>query len=213
MKLAIAVLCMIPLLVLSEGCKNLNADKMKTIGEMKTAKSEDYIEKAKEAKKFCDNRNYNNRFFILIDLGQHSGVERFFVWDFNQNKIAHSFLVSHGCCDNPWGGDNSKNNVETSNVSGSHCSSEGKFLIGQRGYSNWGINVKYLMHGLEASNKNALDRQIVFHGWDRVTDYPVYPRGTVEGWGCPAISNSAMKLMDNKIKNEKNKKILMWIIK
>jgi hypothetical protein len=49
-----------------------------------------------------------------------------------------------------------------SNVVGSNCTSLGKYKIGKRSYSNWGINIHYKMHGLESSNSNAFKRHVVF---------------------------------------------------
>jgi hypothetical protein len=166
--------------------------------------------KGKEALQFCKSNAYNTKFCILIDLSMHSGVKRFFVWNFKKDTIENSFLVSHGCGKMPWGGDYSKNNVLVSNKEGSHCSSIGKYRLGERAYSNWGIHVKYLMHGMDSTNSNALARQIVFHSWESVPDDDQYPIGTPEGWGCPAVSNSSMELLDDKLK-ESEKPVLMWI--
>jgi hypothetical protein len=88
----------------------------------------------------------------------------------------------------------------------------GKYKIGERGYSNWGINIKYSLHGLEASNSNAFKRLIVFHSWEVVQDEEIYPDGTPEGWGCPTISNKSMKLTDPLLKLSE-KPVLMWIYK
>src|SRR5690606_4932581 len=54
--------------------------------------------KAKEALKFCTSNKMNTEFCILIDMGLHSGVKRFIVWDLDTETILYSFLVSHGCC-------------------------------------------------------------------------------------------------------------------
>ncbi|OFX26522.1 MAG: peptidase [Bacteroidetes bacterium GWA2_31_9] len=166
--------------------------------------------KAKEALIFCNNKKLNNEFCILIDMSLHSGVKRFFVWDFKNDTILNSFLVGHGCCDNPWSFDLSKDNPIFSNIEGSHCSSIGKYKLGERCYSDWGINIKYIMHGLESTNNNAFSRIIVFHSWENVSDEEVYPDGTPEGWGCPTISNNSMKIIDPKIKSSE-KPVLMWI--
>ncbi len=166
--------------------------------------------KAQEALQFCKNKKYNTSFCILIDMELHSGVNRFIVWDFEKDTIEHSCLVSHGCCDNPWSYDFSRENANFSSVEGSHCTALGKYKIGERGVSSWGIKVKYLMHGLESGNNNALARQIVFHYWDDISESEVYPDGTPEGWGCPAISNKDMRLIDKKLK-QATKPVLMWI--
>ncbi|MDR6370520.1 hypothetical protein J2795_002232 [Chryseobacterium bernardetii] len=166
--------------------------------------------KAEEALKFCISKNLNKDFCILIDMSLHSGVSRFFVWDFKNNKISQKYLVGHGCGSNAWSKDHSKANPAFSNEDGSHLSSLGKYKLEGRGYSDWGINIKYLMHGLEDTNSNALKRVIVFHSWDMMSDDEVFPNGSPEGWGCPTVSNKAMKEIDPMIQKS-GKPVLMWI--
>jgi len=163
------------------------------------------------AKKFCKTRKLNTDFYVLIDLSIHSGLKRFFIWDFKSDTIASGWLVSHGCASNPWSTDFTKEKAVVSNTHESHCSSIGKYIIGERGYSNWGINVKYLLHGQDATNSNALKREIVLHGWDEVPDVELFPAGTPEGWGCPAISNIAMRAVDARLKASKTS-VLLWTI-
>jgi len=50
------------------------------------------------------------------------------------------------------------------------------------------------------------------HSWDAVSHVPVYPEGTPEGAGCPAVSNTTMYVLDNLL-SSKRKRVLMWIIK
>lgn len=166
--------------------------------------------KAEEALKFCDSKNLSKDFCILIDMSLHSGVNRFFVWDFKNNKISKKYLVGHGCGSNVWSKDDSKANPRFSNEDGSHLSSLGKYKLEGRGYSEWGINVKYRMHGLEETNSNALKRYIVFHSWNLMSDEEVFPKGSPEGWGCPTVSNKAMKEIDPMIQKA-GKPVLMWI--
>lgn len=167
-------------------------------------------QKAKEALLFNKQKGYNINYCILIDMSLPSGVKRFMVWDFKQNKAVLTGLVSHGCGNSPWSGMWSKDKPTFSNADGSHCTALGKYAIMGRGYSNWGINVKYYMAGLEKTNSNAIGRQIVFHSWEQVPDEEIYPNGTPEGWGCPAISNSNMKIVDALLKKQK-KRMMMWI--
>lgn len=166
--------------------------------------------RAKSALEFCRTKGLNTEFCILIDMKIHSGLKRFFVWNFKKDTITNQFIVGHGCCDNPWNQDKSKSNPRFSNKDGSHCSSLGKYKLGAREYSEWGVHVKYVMHGLESTNSNAASRFIVFHSWDRVTDTEIYPEGTAEGWGCPTISNNSFKIIDPHIKSS-SKPVLMWI--
>jgi len=167
-------------------------------------------EKAKIAEDYCQTNNFNTDFCILIDMGIHSGLNRLFVYDFNSDSVLFECMVGHGCCQNQWSSDESKDEPLFSNTEGSHCSSVGKYRIGERGYSNWGINIKYFLYGLENTNSNAFKRQIVLHGWDIISDNEVFPEGTPEGWGCPTVSNNSMKKIDNLLKSDE-KAVLLWI--
>lgn len=180
-------------------------DKVRPVGD-----SAKIWNKAEDALLFCKKKNFSTNFCFLIDMSLHSGVKRFFVWDFRKNKITGKYLVGHGCGTHPWSKDGSKDRPEFSNENGSHLSSLGKYKIQERGYSDWGIHVKYLMHGLEESNSNALKRFIVFHSWNLMSDEEVFPKGSPEGWGCPTVSNNAMKEIDPMLQKS-GKPVLMWI--
>jgi hypothetical protein len=192
------------------GCNNSSAKKIEVKNPSINIESTKI--KAKEALQFCKAENFNQDFCILIDMSLHSGVKRCIVWDFKKNKISNRFLVGHGCGDNPWNNDFSKGNPKFSNSDGSHCSSLGKYKIGKRAHSDWGVNIKYFLHGLESTNSNAFKRFIVFHSWEVVSDEEVYPNGTPEGWGCPTISNNSFKIIDPVLKSSV-KPVLMWIYK
>lgn len=166
--------------------------------------------KAEEARLFCEANGLNDDFCILVDFSMHSGKKRMFVYDLKKGSVIMSGMVSHGCGDAPWGTDATSNKPVFSNEHESHCSSLGKYRIGKRGYSNWGINVNYKLHGLEASNSNAYDRIIVLHSWKDVPNEEVYPDGTPEGWGCPAVSNEFMEKLDKLLKGT-GQDVLMWI--
>jgi len=168
--------------------------------------------KASEALVYCKSKKLNTDFCVLIDMSLHSGVKRFFVWDFDTDTISYSFLVGHGCCNYSWSGEQSKEEPIFSNEEGSHCSSLGKYKIGARAYSDWGVKTKYVLHGLESTNSNALSRYIVFHSWEAISDDEVYPYGTPEGWGCPVISNKSFTAIDP-ILMAAEKPVLLWIYK
>lgn len=106
--------------------------------------------------------------------------------------------------------DFSKAAAKVSNTDGSHLSSIGKYIVASRGYSNWGINVNYKLLGQDKTNSNAEKRQIVLHSWEKVPDEETYPKGTPEGWGCPALSNASMKILDEKLK--KSGRTLLWVV-
>ncbi|MDX1907444.1 MAG: murein L,D-transpeptidase catalytic domain family protein [Bacteroidia bacterium] len=165
---------------------------------------------AREALVYCRANRLDTTRCILIDMGLHAGVKRLLVWEFAGDSIGYRALVSHGSGDNPWSQDVSRENPTFSNVPGSYCSSLGRYRIGARGYSNWGIHVKYLLHGLDSTNTEALARDIVFHGWDMIPDEEVWPRGAPEGHGCPAVSNRTMTYMDSLLQTH-TQPVLMWV--
>lgn len=173
-------------------------------------KPKDYASYVNEAKSYCQKNNLNKDKFILIDLDLHSGLKRFFVYDLKSKKKTKSYMVSHGCGDHMWSWTSSKEKAPISNEPDSHCSSVGKYVIGSRGVSQWGIKVNYVLIGKDKTNSNAIKRAIVLHSWEKISSDEVYPKGTPEGWGCPAVSNESMKEIDVILKA--NKKMLLWVI-
>lgn len=188
-----------------------NKHKSKIVSEEKSRVEINYSDYYKQAEQYCKKNNFNQSKFILIDLGLHSGYKRFFVYDFKKKAISKSYMVSHGCGDNQWGKTSSKEKPQISNELDSHCSSLGKYVVLDRGASQWGIKVNYILQGRDKTNSNARSRAIVLHSWDAISNKEVYPEGTPEGWGCPAVSNESMKEIDEFLKA--NEKVLMWIIK
>lgn len=167
-------------------------------------------QKGLEAVAFCLNKKMNTDYCLLLHMGRHSGYHRFFIWDLKAQQVIDSALVSHGCGENSWGQDHSADNPTFSNTHDSHLSSLGKYSIGKRGYSQWGIHVNYLMHGLEKTNNNALSRAIVLHSWSMIPDTTLYPKGAPEGWGCPAVSDKFMTSLDQRLQ-QTQKPVLMWM--
>ena len=172
----------------------------------------DYKEYANKAFEYCKKNNLNTSYFFLADLSVHSGKKRLYVCDYSEQKITERFMVSHGCGSIFWSRDYSKENAKISNEKDSHCSSVGKYIIGEKGVSNWGIKVNYQLLGMDQTNSNASKREIVLHSWNAIPNNEVYPDGTPEGWGCPAVSNNSLREISDKITHS-DKRILLWIIK
>lgn len=158
--------------------------------------------KAAEAKKFVKQKGMNTDWCILIDFSYNLYTKRMFIYDLKNNKILETALVSHGA-----GGGSDIDNVFFSNVEGSGCSSLGKYRIGIRSYSNWGVHFHYKMHGLESTNSNAYKRLIVLHSYE----YAYCDNPTTASLGCPVVCDDMMNYIDKKIKASDNKKILLWI--
>lgn len=48
---------------------------------------------------FCKENKMNEDYYFLLDFSIHSGKNRFFIYDFKQEKIIEEKLVTHGSCD------------------------------------------------------------------------------------------------------------------
>jgi len=167
-------------------------------------------EKAKEALHYCETNGYNTDYCILIDMNIHSGKYRLFMYDFKSHKVERQSLCAHGC----GRADKTSTGAQPifSNEEGSLLTSLGKYKIGIRSYSQWGINVHYKLHGLETSNNKAFKRIVVLHSHTPVPSAEMYPFHMPMGWsfGCPVIDNVTMKYLDSKLKNTQ-KPVLLWI--
>ncbi len=163
--------------------------------------------KADEAKAYCKKHDFDTTFCILIDMKIHSGKNRMFVWDFGKKSIRNSGLCCHG-----FGGENTGSNPVFSNTVGSNCTSLGKYKIGIRSYSKYGIHIHYKLHGLETTNSNAFKRTVVLHSFDPVPELEIYPLHLPMGFsaGCPVVSNDMMRTLDTLLQNTQ-KPVLLWI--
>ena len=163
--------------------------------------------KADSALAFCTQNKMNMDYCFLIDMKIHSGKNRFFVWDFNEKKVIHTGLCCHGK-----GEGSTRSQPVFSNVEGSNCTSLGKYKVGIRSYSQWGINVHYKLHGLDTTNNNAFKRIVVLHSFTPVPSREIYPIHLIMGWsaGCPVISDTLMTTLDELLKDSK-KNVLLWI--
>lgn len=171
----------------------------------------DYKKFHKEALDFCKDHRMNKEYYFLLDFSIPSGKNRFFIVDFDTDSIIKKRIVTHGACDVFEDNFDPYNNVLFSDRPNSHCSSKGKYKIGKRAFSNWGINVKYWIKGMDASNKSAEKRIVVLHSWDLVSDEEIYPEYSPLSWGCPAVSNNFMAELDERLKKSK-RPVLLWII-
>lgn len=176
-----------------------------------TVSAKDYTAVHLEALAFCKEQKFNEDYYFLIDMSVHSGKNRFFIYDFKENKVTAQNLATHGSCDVFEENNTRVQKAAFSNRADSHCSSKGKYKIGSRDYSSWGIHVKYWLEGLEETNSNAKDRVVVLHSWTAVSDTEIYPSYSPLSWGCPAVSDNFMRKLDTKLQQAK-KPVLLWII-
>jgi hypothetical protein len=52
---------------------------------------------------------------------------------------------------------------------------------------------------------------VVLHSWNAVQNKEIYPKYSPLSWGCPAVSNEFMKVLDEKLKVTE-KPVLLWIM-
>lgn len=174
----------------------------------KVDESKSYYKEITRLKTIANIGEYNSEYTILVDFSIHSGKKRMFLYNLKSSKIEKSFLVAHG--------EGCNSNARTpsfSNTVGSLCSSEGFGVLGGRAYSGWGIHIKYWIDGLESSNDNMRRRVVVLHSWEGIPDEETYPFTIAKSQGCFTVSNNTMRYLDNLIKTQNNKKILIYSFK
>lgn len=169
----------------------------------------DYKAKSQSAITFIKANNMDTTACLLFDTKIHSGKKRLVVWNYLKDTIAETMVCTHGIGGAKGVQQSSAAQPIFSNIESSHASSIGKYRIGDRGWSNWGINVNYKLHGLEKTNSNAFKRYIVLHSWTAVSQEEVYPNASPFSWGCPAVSDEDMRTLDKLLKTKKN--VLLWI--
>lgn len=167
-------------------------------------------QRAAMAYEYARENGFDLEHAVLIDFGRHSGKNRFFVWNFQENRVEIESLVAHGYGNT--GYESSNQSIIFSNTPNSYASSLGKYRLGARAWSQWGINVHYKMHGLEASNDKAYERYIVLHSYKHIPDEEVYPAYLPMGFsqGCPVVDDATMHQVDTLLQ-AKTKPVLMWI--
>lgn len=161
-------------------------------------------EKAEEAYSFVKKNTMNDKFCILIDMSYDIYTRRLFVWNFETNSVMEKSVTVHG-----FGGGSDEENVVFSNTPNTYCSSEGKYRIGARSPSKFGIHIHYKLHGLEPTNSNAYKRTIVVHSYEQLfCDYPMFGSSA----GCVVVCDDMMRYLDGLLKDE-SKPVLLWIFK
>jgi L,D-transpeptidase catalytic domain len=161
-------------------------------------------QKAKEAKSFAAQNDFNTQVCFLVNLSLPSGSNRFFVYDLQKDSIRKQGLVTHGS-----GRASTENGKPIfSNTPNSLCSSLGKYKVGNSYYGQFGLAFK--LFGLEKTNSKAYERAIVLHSHECVPDTETAPYAICENWGCPTVSPSFLDNLKLIIKAS-NKPVLLWI--
>jgi len=118
---------------------------------------------------------------MVIDFTKPSTEKRLWVLDLIHTRVLFREFVAHG-----------KNSGDTravrfSNEPGSLMSSLGVFLTGDTYLGKHGLSLR--LQGLEKGfNDNSVERAIVIHGADYVSENAIRREGRIgRSWGCPAV--------------------------
>jgi competence protein ComGC len=138
-------------------------------------------QKALQLKKYCQANHYATTIAFILDMKQHSGKKRFYVYDFVKDTIVGAGLVAHGSCNKYYLSD-----AKFNNTVGCGCSAYGKYKVGYAYAGRFGK--AYKLYGLDKTNNNAFDRNIVLHAYDCVPDEATYPQPICNSLGCTMVS-------------------------
>ena len=130
---------------------------------------------------FIRKNHFNSRVCFFVDMSISSGKKRFFVYDLSADSVLKQGLVAHGSCDAGF-----QASPTFSNKVNSGCSAIGKYKIGNSYSGTFGL--AYKLHGLDASNANAYNRNIVLHSYSCVPDEETDPAFLCNSRGCPMVS-------------------------
>jgi len=159
--------------------------------------------RANEISNYASQHGYSTQYCFLINMSIKSGRNRFFVYDLEDNSVAYSGLVAHGCCNETF-----MSHPKFSNSSNSGCSSLGKYKVGAFYTGKYGAS--YRLYGLDNSNSNAFQRGVVIHGYDCVPDKEIFPMVLCNSLGCPMVSYHFFDKLSHII-DHSEKPIVLWI--
>lgn len=160
------------------------------------------MEKAHKLARMAAKNGYNTEVAFLLDMSVKSNKNRFFVVNLKTGAIEMSSLVAQGR-----GSERLNLDKEYSNKPGSNLSSLGMYKIGKPYEGDFGRS--YRLYGMDASNRNALQRNIVLHSMGSIpnmeTNFPIW-----QSDGCPSVSPQMLEKLGSIIDGSK-KPILMWM--
>ena len=168
-----------------------------------------------EIRDYCKKNGYSTEYCFLTDFSKPSGINRFYIYSFKENKIIDKSLCAHGLgkCDNVF--ETICKNFKTtfkptfSNEKGSCYSCLGKFKVGMlTPMSKPYFKEGYFLYGLDSTNSNAKDRSILIHRGN--LGFETFPLPCLPvSKGCFAVSNSMMEHIKD-IKKQSDKPILLY---
>lgn len=204
MKKNIFILFLSGVFCVSLACRN-NKEKPLTTTNSKPVYS--YEEKLKseitEIRRFLGkSAKYNSDVAFFLDMRIESGKNRFFIYDLKHNKLINKGLVGHGS-----GSETGiPGKLQFSNVKNSNSSSLGKYAIGSSYSGRFGK--AYKLYGLDKTNSNAFDRNVVLHKYADVP-FEEQIKPICNSLGCPMVNEKFFGVIEKTIDTSKKKIILV----
>lgn len=147
---------------------------------------------------------YSQRYVLLADLSLPMNDYRLFLVDLEKQQVILRSVMAHGS-----GRGSTIEEAVCSNEPGSNCSSLGRYRFGENYNGRWGNSFR--LHGLDPGNNRALQRAIVFHYYEHMTDHP--ETGSLYySQGCPMVPKSTY-LKVKKIVESESQPLVLWIYK
>ena len=158
---------------------------------------------ASAQKIFLAQHGFNTSLCFLVDMQLPSGKNRFFVYDLDKDSILLAGLVAHGS-----GNKGFSFTPSFSNVSGSNCTSLGKYRIGYPYQGQFGP--AYKLYGLDSTNDQAYKRNVVLHCYTGVPEGETDPYPICNSRGCAMVSPGFLRQLQPLI-NKSSRPIMLWI--
>ena len=147
------------------------------------------------------NPKYNDAIAFFIDMKIHSGKNRFFIYDLKKNEVIDQGLVAHGS-----GSETGvQGELKFSNANNSLSTSLGKYSIGASYNGRFGK--AYKLYGLDTTNSNAFERNVVLHKYSKVP-YEEQEDAICNSLGCPMVHEKFFERIENILDKSKKSIIL-----
>lgn len=160
-------------------------------------------QKALLAKDYIKENGFDADHCFLLDMKIPSGKNRFFVYNLSKDSVEVAGLVTHGS-----GSQEGEDGLIFSNTPNSHCTSLGKYKIGNAYNGVFGLAFK--LHGLDKTNSKAFDRFVVLHGHSCVPNEELYPLSICLSQGCPTVAPDFLTRLKGYLDSAKEP-VLLWI--